>query len=332
MIKRRQGNHVRGRSYHSQCRDLRLMALTHNVMILMRREVFYRAGPGTNSIWFLTPVTLRLAASDGQRSTGKPSAIQKPCQPGIYSTKPGGETPCVTQSMTIPAECRILLVEDDAELASMVADFLTPHGFAVLIEGRGDRAVERIHLELHDAVILDVNLPGLDGFSVCRTVRSRFTGPILILTARGEELDEVVGLEVGADDYIAKPVRPRVLLARLRAHLRKVTAADNDAYNRRIMIGTLRIDAGRRTVELMGQEIELTTAEFDLLWLLAENVGQVVSRSDIYQRLHGLKHDGADRSIDLRVSRLRKKLGDDPINPQRIKSVRGVGYLLSVEQ
>lgn len=229
-------------------------------------------------------------------------------------------------------ECRILLVEDDPELASMVADFLTPHGFVVSTEGRGDRAVERIRGEEHDAVILDVNLPGLDGFSVCRLVRADFNGPILILTARGDEVDEVVGLEVGADDYLAKPFRPRVLLARLRANLRKLMGSLGEQSSNRITIGTLVVDAGQRAVEISGQEIKLTSAEFELLWLLAENVGQVVSRRDIYQRIHGVDYDGMDRSIDLRISRLRKKLGDDPINPQRIKAVRSIGYLLSVVQ
>ncbi len=226
---------------------------------------------------------------------------------------------------------RILLVEDDDSLASMVTDFLTPHGFDVSIEGRGDAAVERIKGEQPDAVILDVNLPGLDGFSVCRAVRSDYKGPILILTARGEEIDEVVGLEVGADDYMSKPVRPRALLARLRTHLRKTAPVGEGSPEKRIAIGALVIDASRRTVELGGEPVELTTAEFDLLWLLAENVGQVLSRNDIYQSIHDIEYDGLDRSIDLRVSRLRKKIGDDPNNPQRIKSVRGVGYILSVE-
>jgi two-component system, OmpR family, response regulator RstA len=229
-------------------------------------------------------------------------------------------------------ERRILLVEDDRELALMVADFLAPHGFAVAIEGRGDQAVERIRAEAHDAIILDVNLPGLDGISVCRSVRSSFKGPILILTARGDEVDEVVGLEVGADDYLPKPVRPRVLLARLRAQLRKVATQTNEHSSNCIVIGALLVDAGRRAVELNGQDIQLTSAEFDLLWMLAEKVGEVVSRGDIYQRIHGVTYDGLDRSIDLRISRLRKKLGDDPVAPQRIKAVRSIGYLLSVVQ
>lgn len=234
--------------------------------------------------------------------------------------------------MTDLEECRVLLVEDDRELASMVADFLAPHGFAVSIEGRGDHAIERVRSESFDVMILDVNLPGADGLSVCRSVRPGFKGPILILTARGDEVDEVVGLEVGADDYLSKPVRPRVLLARLRAQLRKVAVTDSEPSSHRIAIGSLLIDAGQRVVELRGQELNLTSAEFEILWLLAENVGQVVSRSALYQRIHGVEFDGLDRSIDLRVSRLRKKLGDDPVNPQRIKSVRSIGYLLSVNQ
>ena len=234
--------------------------------------------------------------------------------------------------MNLDAKFRVLLVEDDHELANMVAEFLSLHGFETAIEPRGDRAVKSILEGAPDAVILDVNLPGKDGFSVCREVRANFHGPILILTARGEEIDEVVGLEVGADDYMAKPVRPRVLLARLRAHLRTVAPADASNVENRIVIGSLLIDASRREVELDGDAVELTTAEFDLLWLLAENVGQVLSRSDIYQKLHGFRYDGVDRSIDLRISRLRKKLGDDPTNPQRIKSIHSVGYILLVKQ
>jgi two-component system OmpR family response regulator/two-component system response regulator RstA len=229
------------------------------------------------------------------------------------------------------ASHRLLLVEDDAELASMVADFLRGEGFAVAVEGRGDAAARRVAAESPDAIILDVNLPGMDGFSVCRQVRPTFEGPILILTARGEEVDEVVGLEVGADDYLSKPVRPRVLLARLRAHLRKAVPASDGSAPSSVALGDLRIDAGRRIVELNGQVVETTTAEFDLLWLLAQHAGKVVSRKELFESLHGFAFDGLDRSIDLRISRLRRKLGDDPERPERIKSVRGVGYLLSAE-
>ena len=224
---------------------------------------------------------------------------------------------------------RVLLVEDDAPLAGMVADFLNGNEFDVSIEGRGDAAASRILEEKPEVVVLDVNLPGMNGFDVCQRVRDDFGGVILMLTARGEEVDEVVGLEAGADDYMAKPVRPRVLLARLRTHLRRVTP--QEATGHPITVGALVVDPSRRTVTIDGQGVELTTAEFDLLKLLAENVGRTLSRNDIYQHIHGTRYDGLDRSIDLRISRLRKKIGDDPSRPQRIKSVRGVGYMLAVE-
>lgn len=223
----------------------------------------------------------------------------------------------------------ILLVEDDVSLAAMVRDFLANEGFEVAVEGRGDDAVSRIISEAPDAVILDINLPGRDGLSVCRAVRDQYAGVILILTARGEEVDEIVGLEIGADDYMAKPVKPRVLLARLRAHLRKAPQTTDDSPNDQLTVGTIVINRGRRTCQLSGRSIDLTTAEFDLLWLLAENAGIVLSRAKISQSLLGLPYDGLDRSIDLRVSRLRKRINDDSNNPERIKSVRGVGYILA---
>lgn len=224
---------------------------------------------------------------------------------------------------------RILLVEDDAGLAAMVRDFLVNEGFYVAIEGRGDDAIPRITSEAPDAVILDINLPGQDGLAVCRAVRDQYAGVILILTARAEDVDEIIGLEIGADDYLAKPVKPRVLLARLRAHLRKSPQVDNHPTNDHLTVGSIVIDCGRRTCELEGKAVDLTTAEFDLLWLLAENAGKVLSRAEISQTLLGLPYDGLDRSIDLRVSRLRKRINDDPTHPERIKSVRGVGYILA---
>jgi two-component system OmpR family response regulator/two-component system response regulator RstA len=224
---------------------------------------------------------------------------------------------------------QLLLVEDDAPLASMVSDYLSSHGFHVAIEGRGDRAAVRIQDEQPDVVILDVNLPGLDGFSVCKAVRRHYRGPIIMLTARGEEIDEVLGLEAGADDYMAKPVRPRALLARLQMHLRRATPEEQASQP--IAVGSLVVDVGRRMVEVEGTAVDLTTAEFELLYLLATHAGQTLSRNDICLQIHGFKYDGLDRSIDLRISRLRKKLGDESAHPQRIKSVRGVGYMLSLE-
>ncbi len=236
----------------------------------------------------------------------------------------------VSSGMTSSNTKSVLLVEDDPDLASMVAEFLRGNGFDVAIEARGDSAVDRILSDKPDAVILDINLPGKEGFEVCREVRSEYKGPILILTARGDEVDEVIGLELGADDYMSKPVRPRVLLARLRSHLRKAPTDVEDSGV--ISVGDLSIDSGRRHCEIAGKEIDLTTAEFDLLWNLAKNVGEVVSRESIYMELVGIPYDGIDRSIDLRVSRLRKRLGDDPANPTRIKSVRGVGYILVLQK
>lgn len=225
---------------------------------------------------------------------------------------------------------RLLLVEDDAELAAMVRDFLAENNFEVSLENDGLRAVERIEQGDFDIVVLDIGLPGMDGISICRRVRADFRGPIVMLTARGDEIDEVVAIEVGADDYVAKPVRPRALLARLKMHLRKSTSVEPSASSS-IEVDGLRIDASSRTVQLDDRSIELTTAEFELLWLLARRAGQAVERRAIYQELLGVPYDGLDRSIDLRVSRLRKKLGDDPAHPTRIKSVRGVGYILAVE-
>lgn len=224
----------------------------------------------------------------------------------------------------------ILLVEDDPDLARMVAEYLTENGYRVSVDSRGDTAVNRIVSELPEAVILDVNLPGMDGFSVCRQVRDSYPGTILMLTARAGEMDEVLGLECGADDYLLKPVRPRALLARLKAHLRRHVPAEQPTLPP-IVVGGLTVDASRRRVELRGKVLELTSAEFDVLKLLAENAGTTLSRGDIYQAIHGMRYDGLDRSIDLRISRLRKKLGDDPTQPTRIKSVRGTGYLLSIE-
>lgn len=222
----------------------------------------------------------------------------------------------------------LLLVEDDLPLANMVKDFLVEQGFDVTIESDGRRAVEQIECQDYDAIVLDIGLPGIDGFDVCRAVRPDYAGPIIVLTARGEEVDEVIALEVGADDFMAKPVRPRALLARLKGHLRRgdaLTPSDMEA----IVVGDLRIEQASRDVTVAGKVVELTTAEFELLLYLARRAGTVVERKNVYIDLLELPYDGLDRSIDLRISRLRKKLNDDPHQPARIKSVRGVGYLMA---
>ncbi len=229
---------------------------------------------------------------------------------------------------------RILLVEDDLKLSHLIRDFLQTTGeFEVSIEPRGDRAVDRILSEQPDLVILDVMLPGMDGLEVCKQVRDRFAGPILMLTALGEEVDEVVGLEIGADDYVAKPASPRKLLARIRTLLRRTAPQAHavvDGQERRVVVGDLVVDAPNRTATLGGDALNLTTAEFDLLWLLAKHAGEALSRDRIYEELRGIEWDGLDRSVDQRVAALRRKLGDDATRPTRIKSIRGVGYQLAV--
>ena len=220
---------------------------------------------------------------------------------------------------------QILIVEDDVRLAELVSEFLEDNGFVVAVESNGSRAIERILDENPDLVVLDVMLPGDDGFEVCRRVRPTYRGPILMLTARGDEIDQVVGLELGADDYVAKPASPRVLLARIKALLRR--GAQLDGKVDRLRFDDIVIDQSQRMLTVGGEEVELTSAEFDLLWLLACSAGRVLSRQFILDSLRGIDYDGIDRSIDVRISKLRQKLSDDPKKPARIKTIRGVGYL-----
>lgn len=231
---------------------------------------------------------------------------------------------------------RILIVEDDERLATLTKDYLESNGLQVSVEGDGARAIDRIKDEQPDLVVLDLMLPGEDGLAVCRIVRPHYSGPILMLTARTEDLDQVLGLEMGADDYVAKPVRPRVLLARIRALLRRSkdqpeTEAETTSAEKRLTFGPLVIDSSMREAWLNEESIDLTSAEFDLLWLLARNAGHVLTREEIFHQLRGIEYDGQDRSIDVRVSRIRPKVGDDPINPRRIKTVRSKGYLFVKE-
>ena len=172
-------------------------------------------------------------------------------------------------------------------------------------------------------------LPGEDGLSICKRLRPDYDGPILMLTARTDDMDQVQGLEMGADDYVCKPVRPRVLLARIRALLRRSEPAGAvpPVAGKRLTFGKLVIDNAMREAWLDEQTIELTSAEFDLLWLLAANAGRILSREEIFNSLRGIEYDGQDRSIDVRISRIRPKIGDDPMHPRLIKTVRSKGYL-----
>jgi two-component system response regulator RstA len=215
----------------------------------------------------------------------------------------------------------VLLVEDDARLAGLISEFLRQEGYEVSVEPNGRRAVDRILAEQPGVVILDWMLPGEDGLSICRRIRPGYGGPVLMLSARGDEIDQVLGLEMGADDYVQKPVTPRLLLARLRAIRRRTTPSAL------FVDGDLVLDPGARSVTVGGQTVDLTTGEYDVLWLLASSAGTVRSREHIIEALRGIAYDGLDRSIDVRISKLRQKLGDDPRHPERIKTVRGLGYL-----
>jgi two-component system response regulator RstA len=229
------------------------------------------------------------------------------------------------------------LVEDDCALSELVSEYLTENGFYVDVEESGDNAVGRILSEQPDMVILDVMLPGIDGFTVCRRARDGYEGPILMLTARGEEVDELTGFDCGADEYLRKPIRPKVLLARVHALLKRCLQVDSrlddkatqNGSSTRIVCGALIIDSGQRSVHLDGTVVPLTTAEFELLWYLAENRGRVVTREELYRNVQGIEYDGLDRTIDFRISRLRKKLGGDLESHDRlIKTIRGAGYQL----
>ncbi|NQY34525.1 MAG: response regulator [Alteromonadaceae bacterium] len=237
-------------------------------------------------------------------------------------------------TQTLP---HILLVEDDIALAEWIADYLSARDFQVTTTGRGDDAVQLITQLNPDLVLLDGMLPGMDGLDVCKTVRPEFENPIIMLTARDEEIDEVLGLEMGADDYITKPVRARALLARIRLLLRrqeKMTNRLNDDIqpsepSDRIQFNGLIINLQARSVALDDELINLSSNEFDVLWFLAQNAGQLVSREQLVSHLRGFDYDGFDRSIDLRISRLRKKLKDSPSEPFRIKTIWGKGYLFA---
>ena len=233
----------------------------------------------------------------------------------------------------------ILIVEDDERLADLTREYLESNGLNVSVVGDGSVAVDRIKADQPDLVILDLMLPGEDGLSVCRLVRPYYKGPIIMLTARDDDLDQVLGLEMGADDYISKPVRPRVLLARIRALLRRLkdiqSVEDSQSLEAggqdRVIFANLVVDNGMREAWLDDQSIDLTSAEFDLLWLLSSNAGRVLSREEIFTALRGIEYDGQDRSIDVRISRIRPKIGDDPLQPRRIKTVRSKGYLFVKE-
>ena len=224
---------------------------------------------------------------------------------------------------------RVLLVEDDARLATMVADYLGEAGFRVVVAATGKAATQAIGTEGFDLVILDPMLPDADGLDLCRSIRARSDIPMLMLTARGDPLDRVVGLELGADDYLPKPFEPRELLARLRAILRRRnTPGSSDV----LRFGRLEIDKGAREVRVDGQRKTMTSHQFALLLTLAERAGRVLSREALMDLTKGASLEDFDRSIDVHISRLRAAIEDDPKRPRRILTLRGAGYVFAKEQ
>jgi len=206
-------------------------------------------------------------------------------------------------------------------------DYLEANDFEVAIEENGERVAQALANFCPDMLVLDVMLPGKDGLAICRDSRPHFTGSILMLTARNDDADQILGLEFGADDYVIKPVEPRVLLARIKALLRRCERPSVSTKPEDFTLGTLSIRQASRSVKLAGESVNISSHEFDLLSLLATNAGEVISRENLFQALCGRAYDGLDRTIDVRVSQLRKKLGDNLENPRLIKTVWGKGYL-----
>jgi two-component system, OmpR family, phosphate regulon response regulator OmpR len=224
---------------------------------------------------------------------------------------------------------RLLLIEDDSRLADMVSEYLGKAGFQVIHAENGRRGLALHGREPVDAVILDLMLPDADGLEICRMIRARSDSPILMLTARGDPMDRVVGLEMGADDYLPKPFEPRELLARLRAILRRRRAGPEPDVLR---YGRLEIDRGAREVRLDGATRPLTGYQFALLLALAEHAGRVMSRDALMDHIKGEQIEAFDRSIDVHVSRIRAAIEDDPKKPRRVITVRGMGYLFAKAQ
>ncbi|MEL6345758.1 MAG: response regulator transcription factor [Myxococcota bacterium] len=225
---------------------------------------------------------------------------------------------------------RLLLVEDDERLREMLAEYFSESGFQVDGVARGDQAIDRILTTTPDLVILDMMLPGLNGIGVLHAVRHRYPGQILMMTARRGDLDQVGGLEAGADDYVIKPCKPRVLLARVRALMRRSQRrAEPKTPDDRLQRGQLVVDRGLRKVLINGTPQAMTTTEFELLWSLASRSGEVVSRDVLFTEVRGVPYDGQDRSIDIHISRLRKKLSRAGLHHPSIVAVRGEGYQLT---
>lgn len=223
---------------------------------------------------------------------------------------------------------RALLIEDDRKLAGLLTEFLGQHGVEAVVAPDGVQALQQIAQGRFDILLVDLMLPGMDGLTLTRRIRERSNTPLIMVTARGDDADKIVGLELGADDYLAKPFNPRELLARIRAVLRRAEPAEQA----RFVSGGLAINYAAREVTVEGKRQTLTANEYDLLCALARNVGRVLTRDQLLEQMKGENADDAfDRSIDVHVSRLRQKIEPDPRRPRYVKTVRGAGYLLTRE-
>jgi two-component system response regulator CpxR len=229
---------------------------------------------------------------------------------------------------------RILVIDDDVELCNLVSEYLAPEGFQVEAVHQGNRGLERALSSEHALVVLDVMLPNLNGFEVLRRIRDKSRVPVLLLTARGEDVDRIVGLEIGADDYLPKPFNPRELVARIRAILRRTRATERAGAppEQVLRVSDIELDPGTRTVRQNGKHVELTSVEFNLLHALLREAGRVVPRERLVDIVLSRKFSPFDRSIDMHVSKIRKKLGDSEGGMDHIKTVRGVGYIFARPQ
>ena len=227
-----------------------------------------------------------------------------------------------------PATSLVLLIEDEESLVSSLSYYLRKNGFNVVSAMTGAAGILAVRAERPDVIVLDLMLPGIDGLDVCRRVRSESNVPIIMLTARAEEMDRVVGLEVGADDYVTKPFSMRELTARIRALLRRSARRDATPSPMTLVISSIEIDPRGRTVRRHGKEIALKPKEFDLLCFLAQHPDQVFTRQQLLGRLWGYDFDGGSRTVDVHVRWLREKLEDDPAQPRHLLTARGVGYKL----
>jgi len=223
-----------------------------------------------------------------------------------------------------------LLVEDDSRIAELTSSYLHRHGIAVTRIASGSRAIQEALRGRFDIVLLDLTLPDMDGLDVCRELRAALSVPIIVITARGEEADRVMGLELGADDYLPKPFSARELLARIRAVVRRATGRAGPPTDE-IHVGALSLHPASRRAILRGEELALTSYEFSLLYALASRAGRILSREQLIELAGGKREESFERSIDVHVSRLRHKLGDNPRRPRFLKTVRGAGYILTAE-